>query len=284
MKSQSGQILLIMLLVMVVGLTVGLAVVARSVTSVKISTEEEQSQQSFYAAEAGLEEALLSGSLDPLTKNLGGGVAYAVRVSPASEGGLTLDNAQKDETQNLWLVNHNLDGTLCDPGGCTSPPGNDGRFDITKPIYICWDEPSSGDTTTVPAMEIIIIHQRTIGNNAFAVARGAYDPDGRSNNFSAPSKPLACGSDFSYGQTISFSSFFSVDNQRVVAIRLRPIYNGAKIGFRSDSGIQFPPQGVVIESLGTSGSTQRKLRVNRGYPLPPSIFDFALFSGRNLEK
>jgi hypothetical protein len=57
---QKGQILLISLLVLVVALTVGLSVVTRSITTVRTTSEEESSQRAFSAAEAGIEQALVS--------------------------------------------------------------------------------------------------------------------------------------------------------------------------------------------------------------------------------
>ena len=62
-KSQSGQIILIVLLIMVVLLTIGLALVVRSVTDIRISTETKESTRAFSAAEAGIEEALRQTSL-----------------------------------------------------------------------------------------------------------------------------------------------------------------------------------------------------------------------------
>ena len=55
---ERGQALLIVLLVMTVALTVGLSVATRTIVNVRITTQEEQSQRAFSAAEAGIEETL----------------------------------------------------------------------------------------------------------------------------------------------------------------------------------------------------------------------------------
>src|SRR3989304_8125918 len=247
-RKNSGQAILTVLLIMVVGLTVSLAVVARSVTSVKISTQEEESQRAFSAAEAGLEETLLSGAAASGTL---GNASYTVIIPAGSTSGKFIfpEIIKQDDTQALWLVGHDGSDNIIAPG-----PG-DQRYPIGQPVDICWESPGAGDE---PAMEIIILHQRTIGANEYKVARGAYDPDGRRNNFSGvtSSGGSECG-DFNYRQRIVFSDFFNTNNQRVVAVRLRPIYNGARVA-ACQSGCpaagNIPPQGEENESTGAGGT------------------------------
>ena len=59
--NQKGQILLIVVLAMVVALTVGLAVAAGSITNLRNSQQEVDSQRALSAAETGMEQALRSG-------------------------------------------------------------------------------------------------------------------------------------------------------------------------------------------------------------------------------
>src|SRR3990172_9534276 len=55
---KSGQILILVLLIVVVSLAVGLSVASRNLTNLKISTQTEQSQRAFSAAEGGVEDVL----------------------------------------------------------------------------------------------------------------------------------------------------------------------------------------------------------------------------------
>lgn len=271
---------------MVVGLTVALAVVARSVTSVKISTQEEESQRAFYAAEAGLEESLLS--LESSGEKTIGNASYIVNVKDASNSNnafLFPNIVDKDETQPAWLIKHNTDGTLCAIGGCTDPVSADGRYDITRPFDICWSNSESGVT---PAMEVIIIYQRLIGANEYKLARDVFDPDGgrrSSNGFNAPSPASAPNcSGYDYSQRITFSNYINPTNQhRLIVVRLRPIYSSAKIAIWGNIA-SLPAQGRDIESLGKAGSAQRKLKIFKAYPSFPPIFDYVLFSGTGLTK
>ena len=61
---ESGQIIIVLLLMMLVGLSIGLVVTQRSVTDVSVSTQSEQSQRAFSAAEAGIEK-VRQGAVEP---------------------------------------------------------------------------------------------------------------------------------------------------------------------------------------------------------------------------
>lgn len=47
-------------------------------------------------------------------------------------------------------------------------------------------------------------------------------------------------------------------------------------------GSDLPPQGITIESTGESGETERKVSVEQTHPVPPSIFESALFGVNNI--
>lgn len=55
---KSGQILILVLLIVVVSLAVGLSVASRNLTNLKISTQTQESQRAFSAAEGGVEDVL----------------------------------------------------------------------------------------------------------------------------------------------------------------------------------------------------------------------------------
>src|SRR3989338_3404772 len=58
MKKRRGQILILVLLIVVVALAVGLSVASRNITNLRTSTQTEQSQRAFSAAEGGVEDVL----------------------------------------------------------------------------------------------------------------------------------------------------------------------------------------------------------------------------------
>lgn len=62
-SARHGQVALIVALVVVVGLTIAVSVASRSVTTVSVSTGEEEHARAFSAAEAGIEEAFRTSTL-----------------------------------------------------------------------------------------------------------------------------------------------------------------------------------------------------------------------------
>ena len=106
---KQGQILILVLLAVVVVLAIGLSVASRNITNLRTSTQTEQSQRAFTAAEGGVEDVLsnLTGyaSGDPLlgcvlvgdtsTCEVGvGGLEANVQVksSPVYEAAIQLGN------------------------------------------------------------------------------------------------------------------------------------------------------------------------------------------------
>src|SRR5947199_3062644 len=99
-----GQMLLIVVLLMVVVLTVGLSAATRTITNIRVSNEEEDSERAFSAAEAGLEQALgrssgVSGTLDNTS-------TYQTTVAQLSGTQFVLNNdlpVLKDDAVDIWL-------------------------------------------------------------------------------------------------------------------------------------------------------------------------------------
>src|SRR3990167_6486206 len=80
LNSKGGQGLLVIVVIMVVGLTVGLAVASRSITNIRTSTEEENSQRAFSAAEAGIEKVLKTGASSSLS-NIGNNSGFDTKIT-----------------------------------------------------------------------------------------------------------------------------------------------------------------------------------------------------------
>lgn len=258
-KYQKGQIVLIVLLIMVVGLTMGLAVISRSVTNIKMSTQTEQSQRAFSAAEAGIEEFLRAGTIGTYPI---GGASFTVSKSGVG-GGIdpyVIKDVARDDTQTIWLAAHNADGTINEISGW---------YNETT-INLCWD----GNA----ALEAILLYK---GGGVYKVSRYAVDPnDGRrgSNQFDPPDDGGGCA-DLSKKKTISLPALTVR-----IALRLRPIYSGDSLGVEPVIPGVLPSQGDLIESLGQSAETSRKVQVFQSYPVLPPIFDYVLFSGQSLTK
>lgn len=269
-KHTSGQALLIILLVMAVGLTIALSIVSRSVTDIRISREQEESARAFSVAEAGIEESLRAGSATDVTLE-----GITAQVTETAQGGETEFVFEKPvdqgDTQTVWLVEHDSSENLIETPFYTA-----GSLDV------CWE-----DTEPETALEVSIFYK---DGGIYKVARGAYDAEAgfRGNGFDSPDAGSCAG--LGRKKTLTWGAFgISLDvDTFLLSLRLRPLYNSAKIGAAGagGSGGILPIQGKCYESSATvpeSGIT-RKVRQCRSYPVPPAIFDYVLFSGSGLTK
>lgn len=247
-NSQRGQVLLIVVLAAVVSLTVGLSAVSRTITNTKVSTEEANSQKALSAAEAGIEKLLNNASLGQSGGTLSNNANFSATTTQVRSDSVELNGGNivaKDDGADVWLSNSDFSG---------------GQWSGTLTVY--WNGGCSNS-----ALEIVTLSG--VRNNP-AMARSAYDAcSSRGNNFQNPSS----------GGTIngkSYSHSFSLDINNGFIARIIPIYADTAIAVRGSSVL--PPQGDIIESVGTSGNTSRKVRVYKGYPrVPIEFFPYNIF-------
>lgn len=256
-NSEAGQILLIVILVIIVALTIGLSFASRSITSLKSSTEESESQKALAAAEAGIErviqgDTLLVGSAT-LNDNLNNKSSYSVSVEEVKDSPFLLNGGNlipKAEGADLWLSAYSSDPSL----------------KYTSQWYgtlnIAWGDAAAPCNNA--ALEVIIIS----GSKNSPVSRKyVYDPCSErrsSNNFSIPlsGQIIIDGKTFFYGASISVAQ----DSPGLIA-RIIPIYNNATIGVtRGESDPEFSLQGYRITSFGKSGQANRTIAVFKGWP------------------
>lgn len=271
-KSELGQALLVILLVMAVGLTIALAVISRSVTDIKISRQEEESARAFSAAEAGLEQALISGEGDYTIGDI------TAQVTETAQGGGTLfdfggGEFEEGEAQTVWLIEHTADGDL---GGASFPENGT--------IIICWGESISN----MIAVEATLIYQ---DGSDFKVARGAYDSDASrivDNSFDLADEADGnnCGS-LAFAETVDLAADLGLPSGSTpYALRLKLLYNSEAEPLAVASTANLPSQGTCLESVAEiegSGVT-RRIQQCQFHKVPPAIFDYVLFSEANLSQ
>lgn len=258
---QKGQALLIVILIMVVSLTVGLSVASRSIVNLRTSTEEENSQRAFSAAEAGIEKALSTGTGITAAQNLGNNAFIkAVSVGEVSGAEFVLNAGnmvEKDQGIDLGLSQDY-------PGYATSQ-------NISN-LSIYWGSQSESCTISPPsaaAIELIVLSGTSRSPQS---TRYVYDPCPRGNNFTSAQS----GSYIISGKTFRYQASIGSISNGLIA-RVVPLYANTPIGIRS--GTSLPLQGRVIQSTGESGGTERKITYFVGYPqLPVEFFQYILFS------
>lgn len=262
-NKQTGQIALIALLVLMVATTVGLSLIARSTTDVSVTRNVEESSRAFSAAEAGIEEGLKSGVASDVTIDPALGVKYSVAVTPVGGNANPFEfpqNTLKEDTETVWLVNHNADGTI-----------NETPFYTASTIDVCWSS-----ETIHPAVVVTVLYKTGV---SYRVAKVAYDPDSRSNYFAA-ALAGGCSANTAYHNTITFSALgIILPADTLIALRIRPVYSGARLAVAPLPPQTLPSQGSIVESAGSAGSdVSRKITAFKQFRAPASIFDYAVYS------
>ncbi len=263
-----GQVLLITLLVLTVATTIALSLIGRATIDLSMSNQLEESTRAFNAAEAGIEQALKTGTGG--TSVLTPGVTYDVTVN--SIGGATgvFQMAHKtfqNTTETLWLAEHSATGALIET-----------PFYTSSTIDLCWSQSIAPNAAA--AMGVSVLYKEST-DGSYQVARVAFDPEAatRNNNFdSSAISTTGCGLGY-YGKTINFVSLgITPTLDAILALRLKPYYADTTIAVDGGAS-EIPKQGNQIESVGKTGSgVSRKVVVYQQYRAPLSIFDSVIYS------
>jgi hypothetical protein len=263
--AEHGQVLLIIVLVMVVAMTIGLSLASRSIIHIKTTTDEQDSQKAFSAAEAGVEQALQTNTQVTSTQPLGNNAAITdVSIDPyGNSKSLLMNNGQvvhQDDGGDVWLTTYDDNPSSIAPGSIP---------DLT--VY--WGNPTYSCTsaTDKAAIEVMILTESGAGATP-QISHYAFDPCSRGNNFDTSS--LVPGVTIS-GQTFKQGATISGITGGIYA-RIVPLYSDAVIGVSSSKTL--PQQGKVITSTGTSGATQRTISYFQAYASVPTEFFYTLFS------
>ena len=263
---QAGQILLIVILVVIIASTIGLSLASRSITSIRTSTEEAESQKALAAAEAGIERAIQSSvPIAVVGNNPSNNSSYNTSVGAVDGSSFLINGGNiipKDEGADVWFVSHNDDGTL----------DYDPNLSLDF-LNLYWGLSSEEcNTRTVPAaIQAIVVARKS--ETEIKTYRYAYDSCSRGNNFTLPST----GSFNIGGTTFENRTLQGSDNDLaktvtgIVFMRVIPIYKDAVIGVSAcdhegQNCTSLPSQGYKISSSGISGQANRKITVFKGYP------------------
>jgi hypothetical protein len=274
-RTHKGQILLITLLVLSIATTIALSLIARTTTDLNISNEADESSRAFNAAEAGIEQALLSNTAPAGTQTLlGNDATYAVTQNQI--GGETGTYkfprvTSVGQTETLWLVPHETDPL--DPN--IGEPIVSTKGYTADTMKVCFAANS--------ALEVVIYYLR---GGEYRIARGLYDSEsGRvgTNNFTQ-ADGSGCGADTntSYSHSIDFPTDFSInpgvaESDTLVFMRFRPLYANTQIAVNASAAI--PLQGNTFESCGTTGTGIRRcISVIQNYRTPSGLFDYVIYS------
>lgn len=275
MRGRRGQILVLVLLVVVVSLAVGLSVAARNLTNLRTSTQTEQSQRAFSAAEGGVE--------DVLSKLAGvAAVAAGTGTLPGCSN-VTSGTAKCDltvggvgTTVNV-VARQNYESTV-EIGYVGQVDVNDAATSATS-VKIEWAKKTDAVEQVNPA-SIILTFVRDVGGvisqTRSAIAGGSLLAGSNEVGFSAPS---GCASaDFERCTQISLPVGSTI-------LRIRPFWNKTTVRV-SGVGGSIPVQSYDLTSTAkTDLGITRRVQVTRTYRSAlPAVFDYALYAEDPISK
>lgn len=257
MKSavKPGQVLILVLLVVVVSLAVGLSVASRNITNIRTSTQTEESQKAFSAAEGGIESVLSQGlsSLVPGTTQVDVGNIKA-NV-----------NVEKKETFEAQIVR-----------------GSVGQISIvgmeTKPVKISWAK--NGETAA--SIEVTQLWG-CCGSAPGVQTRNAYDGGsseslGKQFGFNDALDPGGCEG---YAKCVTIT----IANDNATLLRIRPFWHSNSFLVKAIPPNVLPTQTYTLKSTAsTADGITRTVQVTKTLPQLPAVFDYAIYSDSAIVK
>lgn len=256
---QSGQIGLILLVVLGLLITLIMSLASRTLSDSVLSRQDKEQSATFAIAESGVEEALRSiksGVLPTGASQVSDSLSQIIgQYTIASRNGLEifLKEGEVAEINMAGAATPNLTFSWTKKG---TPSEN----------LACTSE---GSAKAPAALEIT-----AIAAGSYTVSRQYYNAFGcvlASNGFSQ-----AGAGDAQYLSSINWPVIAGT-----TFVRVRPLYSGATVKV---AGVALPAQQYDIQSQAKGGDAEKEIQVNRSLDNPPSIFDYALFSGEKIVK
>lgn len=262
-NDQSGQIAVVVFLIMAILLVVGLSLATRTSQQIEEAGQAEDTTRVFNAAESGTEKALSDE----------GNFVYTPGAT-ATDTIVDLNGAYVD-----------INVSQTDDFSSTVQPGQSVTvYTVTSAtpdtVDVRWGDQS--DTNCANQASIIVTKYFSEGS-AVRAEHEAYNPfniaNCRNNQFASSST----------GGTVDGVAYRSRALIQIPAdsefIRIKPLYASAQFKV---TGSAVDTQAHIIRSQArdTSGNTSevRTIEVTRTRPAPPSILDYALYSGGSIVK
>src|SRR4030043_808919 len=304
--SARGQVLILFLLILVLAMSIVVSISSRTVTEIEVTTTSDDSNKAYFAAEAGVEEALehykttvpSPGATIHLSFDNAASATTTVSTGGVRDNFVYPNLVDRDDVAQVMMLNdpNNLNSGWCPPpaaaGNCivtiywgTDPAGANSNKQAIEVSVVFIDSAGVWQITkfavsagpppfcSVGAQIVPVGPERTRTDSVSGVTFTFFYKTDINLRFTLPASPISGCAVANQGGTVG--------NGQIVLMRIRPLFNlqAIPVAVSSDSP-QIPNQGVTLESVGstTSGVT-RKIEVTTLYPAMPAIFDYVLFNG-----
>ena len=255
---QSGQILILVLLIVVVSLAVGLSVASRNLTNLRISTQTQESQRAFSAAEGGVEDVLS-------------------RLTTLSQDGSKIAALTSSQGYTETFDVGDIPATVIVKGKnvyeATVPLGEVAQVNVdgynTGAVTVEW--PAS----PFVALEFTLV---SLSGSTYTQTRSAYQSTGTPPSGHDSTNWTTCT--FSTG---TCSAPITVSSGAKI-LRVKPFHDAVALKV---SGVPYlPTQIYEINSVAkTALGITRRVQVTRtALPALPAVFDYVLYSEGDIVK
>ncbi|MDO8496954.1 MAG: hypothetical protein Q7S61_00225 [bacterium] len=266
MKSQKGQVLLIIVMLLATAITVVLSITFKATTDIQLSKLEEENQKALAAAEAGIEEALRTSanvvSIGSLSIGLAGFEGSAI-ITTAVSNTFVSPLLQEDQQYTFYLSNY---------------PALDGSFSGNTSIWYG----SEGTNCDSMAVEVTYIYKNSSGvyqMNRYLADSGSKLGSGGTDKLSVTSINSALDTTTFQCKTQNLTVPTVVGSAPTVLI-VRTLFAATRLGFRAeDPGAYLKPQGkyVTSEAMNTNTKVTKKIQLFQSYPQLPMEFFITSF-------
>lgn len=256
--------MIVVLLMAAVLLMLGLAFAARTTEQVFLSTQEEDTTRVFNVAESGIDQALynLDTNSSSLTPSGQVNITQIINESAVSVTSQDVDNAPVIIEQGQTL---------------TIKPGAGGAVGSLK-----WT--TTNATNGCPGLLITLYQGASAYHVSFNSAYSGTDCTGTGRNLAYnPGDITGYGDPSGNTHTLDLSNahFGSAAITTNDMIRVTPLYG--PVTFTQVKSKRITSTATDARD-GTGATETRKIEVTRTEPGPPSVFDYAVFSGGDLVK
>ena len=275
---KSGQILILVLLIVVVSLAVGLSVASRNLTNLRISTQTQESQRAFSAAEGGVEDVL--SRLQTL--------AQTQQAALTSGSGYNDTFYVGDLSATVKVFGRNVYETTVPLGEVAQVtlvvnPGPPVSY-YTGNLTIEWQV-----TPDAPIELTFVCDSISLSNNCTVNSVAGVDHGDYAQNRFAYQAPGSLGGQQGFQNCTQIASICSVtinvpSAAKPIILRIKPFHNAVNLKVYGTPSL--PTQIYEINSVAkTSLGITRRVQVTKtALPALPAVFDYVLYSEGDIVK
>lgn len=252
-SNEKGQTLVIIIILMIIALSIGIAISSKYIRGLKNISQTDQSTKAIGIAEGAIENILIMpiSTIEDYAANGTCGANCHMEITDANGQVLTAD------------VNLSILGNTSEPFLVTLKKDQSAQINLTgypsgQDITVCWNQADM-------SVSGLYLHG-TVGD--YQATAFAYNPTTTThgdNNFDL-AIPL-----FGYNNCFIVTA---VDDS--VMLRMKAYYQEGVALVIPASGATLPTQGILIESKGSAGTTEKTVSVIITDPVLPSQFDYTL--------